>query len=48
MMIARRNIYLGSYNSKKNNNGNDNDNDSNINQEINRIMKVSNIFKRNK
>ena len=37
MMIARRNIYLGSYNSKKSKNGNDNDNDSNINQEINGI-----------
>ena len=37
MMIARRNIYLGSYNSKKKENGNDNDNDSNINQEINGI-----------
>ena len=35
MMIARRNIYFGLYNSKKNKN--ENDNDSNINQEINGI-----------
>ena len=39
MMIARRNIYLGSYNSKKKKNGNDKDNDSdnNINPGINGI-----------
>jgi hypothetical protein len=38
-MIARRNIYLGSYNSKKKKNGNDKDNDSdnNINPGINGI-----------